>query len=75
MVGGRTIEYHNGPEEWNRLSWPGESPAEGAAFVVRGANGMHERVRQEGEWGLFRLLEAGTVTPVTSSPISSGVWK
>lgn len=61
-IGGKEIEYHNGPERWSRMSWPGDDPEAGASMVIRGANGMHERVRQEGPWGLFRLLEAGTVT-------------
>ncbi len=73
-VGGQSIDYHNGPEQWSRLSWPGENPAEGAAFIVRGANGMHERVRQDGEWGLFRLLEAGTVTRQSDRLFSVG-WR
>jgi type VI secretion system protein ImpL len=60
-VGGKGIEYHNGPEKWEPLQWPGEQPEAGATLVVRGANGMFERVAQEGEWGLFRLLEAGSI--------------
>lgn len=61
-VGGKTIEYHNGPERWTALSWPGTDPEAGAGFMARGANGMQERAMQQGHWGLFRLLEAGTVT-------------
>lgn len=64
-VGGRGIEYHNGPEKWESLEWPGEQPEQGAALVVRGANGMFERVTQEGEWGLFRLFEAGSIVRST----------
>ncbi|HMI94197.1 MAG TPA: type VI secretion IcmF C-terminal domain-containing protein, partial [Polyangiales bacterium] len=65
MVGGAKIEYHNGPEKWELLSWPGKQPSAGASFVIRGANGMHERISQEDVWGLFRLIEAGTVTRVS----------
>lgn len=61
-LGGAEIEYHNGPEEWTRMEWPGESPEAGALLEIRGADGMHERVEQSGEWGLFRVLERGTVT-------------
>jgi type VI secretion system protein ImpL len=63
-VGGKMIEYHNGPEEWHRFSWPGEDdPGGGALIEIWGHDGMHERVVQQGEWGLFHLIEAGTVTP------------
>jgi type VI secretion system protein ImpL len=61
-VGGKTAEHYNGPERWKTLSWPGERPEDGAGIVIRGANGMHERMRHEGPWALFRLIEAGTVT-------------
>jgi type VI secretion system protein ImpL len=65
-VGGSKIEYHNGPEKWELLSWPGKQPAMGASIQVRGANGMNERISQEDAWGLFRMLEAGTVTRSSS---------
>lgn len=60
-VGGKMVEHYNGPERWKSLSWPGEKPEEGASIVIRGANGMHEVIRQEGVWALYRLIEAGTV--------------
>ena len=56
-VGGTTIDYYNGPEQWQRIAWPGEDPSAGASLSVRGAYGMQERVQHDGEWGLFRLLE------------------
>ena len=59
---GQCYEYHNGPERWQRYTWPGEDPVAGASLVIRGEGGIHERLEQEGEWGLFRLLEQGTVT-------------
>lgn len=65
-VGGKVIDYHNGPETWSKLSWPGESPVAGAGIVVRGANGMNERIAQEGDWGLFRLLDSGSVKGVST---------
>lgn len=73
-IAGKTVEYHNGPEQWYQMSWPGEKPGDGAQFVVRGANGMHERVHQEGEWGFFRLLESGTVTRTGDRLFSVG-WR
>ena len=56
-VGGVVLDYRNGPEEWSRIVWPGESPQAGATLEVRGQNGLEERIEQPGEWGLFRLLE------------------
>jgi type VI secretion system protein ImpL len=61
-AGGQCYEYHNGPERWQRFTWPGENPVAGASLEIRGEGGIHERLEQEGEWGLFRLLEQGTVT-------------
>ena len=61
QVGGESISHENGPERWQRVSWPGKSPEKGAALVMRGADGMIERLSQEGEWGLFHLFEQGTV--------------
>jgi type VI secretion system protein ImpL len=61
MVGGKSVEHYNGPEQWKALVWPGDKPSEGATITIRGANGMHEQIKQDGEWGLFRLLEAGTL--------------
>ena len=59
-VGGTVVDYRNGPETWSRIVWPGEHPDAGATIEVRGAGGLEERVRQEGEWGLFRLFERAT---------------
>ncbi|MBN8617130.1 MAG: hypothetical protein J0L92_41510, partial [Deltaproteobacteria bacterium] len=55
------LSYENGPERWERVWWPGESPEAGATMEIRGANGMIENIEQEGEWGLMHLLEQGTV--------------
>lgn len=65
-VGGTKIEYHNGPEKWELLSWPGKQPAAGASLIIRGANGMNERISQDDAWGLFRMIEAGTITRSSS---------
>lgn len=73
-VGGKAVEYHNGPERWTRFSWPGEDdPGAGAQIEIRGEGGMHERVAQEGEWGLFHLLEEGTLTS-SGGRVFTVVW-
>ncbi len=58
-VDGQKLDYRNGPEEWHRLGWPGQGKASGASLRVRGVDGQEETVQQDGEWGLFRLLEIG----------------
>jgi type VI secretion system protein ImpL len=58
-VDGQRVDYRNGPEEWRPLTWPGASP--GATLRVRTADGREETLHRDGEWGLFRLLEAGTL--------------
>ena len=59
-VDGQRFEYYNGPEEWRRMTWPGgQGKSPGAMIRVRAANGREETLQQDGEWGLFRLLDAG----------------
>lgn len=60
-VDGESVSYENAPERWTRMEWPGGEGQPGASLEIRGEAGMHETIRQEGEWGIFRLLEAGTV--------------
>ncbi|HKP60897.1 MAG TPA: type VI secretion system membrane subunit TssM [Polyangiales bacterium] len=74
-VGGRMVEHYNGPERWKTLSWPGEKPEDGASIVIRGANGMHEVIRQEGIWALYRLIEAGTVTSPGGGRVFTVAWQ
>lgn len=60
-VDGVRFDYRNGPEEWHRLTWPGQ--VKGASLRARTASGQEEVVQQEGDWGLFRLMEAGKAKP------------
>ncbi|MFO0692539.1 MAG: type VI secretion system membrane subunit TssM [Polyangiales bacterium] len=60
VIDGQRIDYQNGPEEWHRMRWPGPGDEHSASLRVRGV-GVDERVEQAGEWGLFRLFDAGTV--------------
>lgn len=61
-VDGQRFEYFNGPEEWRKMTWPAQGKAPGAVLRVRVAGGREETLQQEGEWGLFRLLESGQVS-------------
>jgi type VI secretion system protein ImpL len=74
-VGGRMVEHYNGPERWKTLAWPGEKAEDGASIVIRGANGMHEVIRQEGVWALYRLIEAGTVTSPGGGRVFTVAWQ
>ena len=73
-IGGKTIRYYNGPEEWTRMSWPGESPGEGASIQIRGAGGMRETITREDDWGLFRLIEEGSAKRLDSRTFTV-VWQ
>jgi type VI secretion system protein ImpL len=73
-VGGRTIRYYNGPEEWTRMSWPGESPGEGASIEIRGAGAMRETITREDGWGLFRLIEEGSAKRIDSRTFTV-IWR
>lgn len=59
-VDGQLVDFHNGPDTWVHLTWPGEGDKRGAQLRVKGAR-IDETLAQEGEWGLFRLLEQGMV--------------
>jgi type VI secretion system protein ImpL len=61
LLDGQSVDFHNGPDRWHSLVWPGTSPRRGASMRVLG-QGLDEHIVQEGEWGLFRLLERGTVS-------------
>jgi type VI secretion system protein ImpL len=73
-LSGETFEYHNGPEQWHRFTWPGEDPSGGAVVELRG-EGMHERLEQGGEWGLFHLIDRGSVTSRGGDRVFSVTWR
>lgn len=73
-VDGQDLEYHNGPELWTRMNWPGEGAVRGATIRIRGANGLDETITQDGEWGLFRLLEQGTVRGDPGARVFTTMW-
>ena len=60
-VDGQRIDYRNGPLEWDPMVWPGEEE-HSATVKAQGFQGGGEVGPFEGDWGLFRLLEAGTDT-------------
>lgn len=74
-VDGESLQYRNGPPEWRQFHWPGAGSQRGAKIRARGINGTDETIEQEGEWGLFRLFEAGVVRGSPEARIFSVVWR
>ncbi len=72
-LGKQLAVHHNGPEKWQRMRWPAEGDDQAATLVVEG-RGFKEVVRQEGDWGLFRLLERGKVTGSAESGLLTTTW-
>jgi type VI protein secretion system component VasK len=58
---GKTHKYITGPEEKIDFLWPGEEK-HGALLKVKYFNVTGELDKEGREWGLFYLLEEGTVT-------------
>ena len=67
-VGGAPFRYRMEPQEWHQMEWPGPTPAAGASLQVQ-VGKRWEALEQPAWWGLFRLLEAGTITPLSDSKI------
>jgi type VI secretion system protein ImpL len=59
---GQTYRYRNGPQQWRRLSWPGEMRRIGArvAGLISAGNVLAER-EADGPWGLFHLLRQADI--------------
>jgi type VI secretion system protein ImpL len=74
-VDGKSVEYKNGPEEWHQFRWPGDGKKSGAFIKVRNTKNQTETLDQEGEWGLFRLMEAGEPQVDKGARVFSVTWK
>jgi type VI secretion system protein ImpL len=59
VVDGQSLRYRNDLQDWQPLQWPGEDKP-GAELVAAGFQAVG-RVTRPGKWGLFRLLEEGTI--------------
>jgi type VI secretion system protein ImpL len=72
-VDGAEKKYRNEPEEWLTVRWPAAAAeVRGGRVRVRGANGLDEEIVRTGDFGLFRLLDAATLTTGTPSATSTG---
>ncbi|HEX8698803.1 MAG TPA: type VI secretion system membrane subunit TssM [Myxococcaceae bacterium] len=74
-VDGQEVVYKNEPERWTQFKWPGDGKKPGAFIKVRAARGQPEEITQEGEWGLFRLMEAGVSQMDKGARTFSMKWK
>ncbi len=73
-VDGQTFKTQNEPDRWQKMRWPGDGKVKGAAIRVKGAQNLSETLRQDGEWGLFRLIEQGKVEAGLSSRNFKVTW-
>lgn len=72
-IDGQEVDFHNGPEKWVRIRWPGTQGKPGVVMRVRGAT-VDERVYGKGEWGLFRFLDAARISAVPGERFFTGTW-
>jgi len=63
---GKDLRYRNEPQEWREFSWPGPSGTPGAMLQVQ-SGGSRQMLQHGGRWGFFKLLDAATVTPISST--------
>ncbi len=58
-VDGASKIYKNTPEEWLSVVWPAkDAKSRGAKVRIRGYSGLDEQIVREGDFGLFRLIDA-----------------
>jgi len=76
-IDGLNTVYRNEPERWVPVTWPGTGSPRGAVLQVRGA-GFTDEIPRLGDFGLFRLLEAGGLKPgaalAEGAGVLSGSW-
>ena len=64
------------PERWIPVTWPGTGSPRGGVLTVRGA-GFTDEIPRLGDFGLFRLFEAGGLKPgalAEGTQVLSGSW-
>jgi type VI protein secretion system component VasK len=61
-IGGQALRYRMEPQEWHDMKWPGPTPLLGALLQVQ-VGGTWVTKEYKDWWGLFRLIQAGRLTP------------
>jgi type VI secretion system protein ImpL len=66
-IDGKPHTYKNTPEDWMTVTWPAkEAKVRGAKVRIRGFSGLVEEILNEGDFGLFRLLNRAKVEQGTA---------
>jgi type VI secretion system protein ImpL len=73
-IDGASTVYRNEPERWIPMVWPGTGSPHGAVLQVRGA-GFTDEIPRAGDFGLFRLFEAGGLKPGAALAEGAGVLR
>ncbi|MFG0408291.1 ImcF-related family protein [Pseudomonas sp. FYR_11] len=65
VLNGEKHHYFNQRERWQRFRWPGQGDHPGISLTWTGIHGGERLYADyQGTWGLIRLLEEATVTPL-----------
>ena len=57
VANGQTTRYHNGPQQWLSLSWPGQGMNAQSQLTAIAAHGLSpDTLQNQGPWSLFHLL-------------------
>jgi type VI secretion system protein ImpL len=81
-IDGVSQTYSNTPALWFAVEWPAkEATSRGAVLRIRGKNGLEEEIIRQGDFGLFRLLDAAdkltsgkTTTGASGMPTMIARW-
>ena len=72
-VDGQTVSYRNEPQSWSAMVWPGTEGDPGASIRAVALQGEGQ-VMRGGEWGLWRLMDLGTVSGSAGQGVFSVKW-
>ncbi|MBL4689245.1 MAG: type VI secretion system membrane subunit TssM [Nannocystaceae bacterium] len=71
-IDGEVLQYRNGPESWTTFRWPGDGAAGASLEAVSHVSA--DKAEQEGEWGLFRLLEEAKIKALPGGRVFVAEW-
>lgn len=73
-VGGQPFRYRMEPQEWHEIKWPGQTPAAGALLQIQ-VGGIWITKEFRDWWGLFRLVQAGRLSPMAGDTTYRLQWE